>query len=141
MWTKVSFLFLLVSCTEFLDDNHFDVHPELEYYVNRFYEEGEARGIKLQKVLLANKTYAIKGGESIPGGIPYIRISGHLLDSKDTLRIEYVVFHELGHALLYRDHQDNSIMSTNDYMIPQYKTNPVIREELIDELWQTRKRP
>ena len=125
---------MMASCTEFLDDNHFDVDPELEYYVNRFYEEGEARGVKIQRLnLLAAKSYAIKAGESIPGGIPYIRISGHLLDSKDTLKIEYVVFHELGHALLYRDHQGKSIMSTNDDMIPLDKTNPAIRKELIDE--------
>lgn len=137
MWTRILLVFLLTSCTEFLDDNHFDIDPELEYYVEKFYKEGEARGVKIQRLnLLAAKSYAIKAGESIPGGIPYIRISGHLIDSRDTMKIEYVVFHELGHALLYRDHEDNSIMSTNDYLIPQYKTNPSLRKELIDELFK-----
>jgi len=135
---------ILTSCS-MLDEDHFDVEDRLKPYVEQFYQEAAARGKKIQhQNLLVWETYALsqKGGaagQSFPGSIPSVRIASDLLDEGDTLKIKFVVFHELGHALLYRGHAgeyDFSIMVPNDYLIGDFKTKPGLRKELIDELFQ-----
>lgn len=136
-------LLLILSSCVFTDENHFDIEDSLKPYVDKFYAEATARGQKIQHDnLLAYTTGALKhregaSGQSMPGGLPTIRIADDLMALGDTLLIEYVVFHELGHALLYREHQEGfTMMSTKDYLIPDYKYRPHLRKELIDELFR-----
>lgn len=134
---------VLASCS-MLDEDHFDIEDRLKLYVDQFYTEASARGITIQhENLLMWETYALSqkdgaSGQSFPGSIPSVRIASDLLDEGDTLKIKFVVFHELGHALLYRGHAgeyDFSIMVPNDYLIGNFKTKPDLRKELIDELF------
>ncbi len=56
------------------------------------------------------------------------------------LYIEYVVFHELGHALLHRDHKDAyTIMTSNNKMLNSYCDSEQAKRLLVDELFGTTK--
>jgi Zn-dependent peptidase ImmA (M78 family) len=126
-------LMLLASCT-LIDEAEYKVQPELEVMVDEFFTEARKRQVHLNKMNLIVYYADIKkdiGGDSGRNGSQrVVRIN---LKYKDSRVIKHIVFHELGHALLYRSHTDRpSIMQ------PQVK-DPMMTEEYIDELFGFRR--
>lgn len=139
--------FLLTSCSvEFIVDSR------LSTYVNSFYYEANKRDKSLQR---DNLVIGIKNGiEKEYGAIAitktptafsdkqiYVWIDEDwFLSQNDTLCIETTVYHELGHALLDRDHsnQNISLMNVaNTYGCYRFFRvgDPLDRDSLLDELF------
>jgi hypothetical protein len=147
MKTLLFALILLTSCTDFTDENHFEVDPKLLPYVDRFYKEAEQRGLSLQRVNL--KVEFGKLPEFIAGKFYHESMTVKIDSSKSSWKMqpEALVFHELGHALLNRLHDNKrlangmleSIMNF-DSLPSYYKANalsslPNTREYYLDELF------
>lgn len=102
-------LVLLTSCTDFTDENHFEVDQKLLPYVDSFYKEAELRNIHLQRIDLKVKF----------GSLPEF-VAGKFYRGSNTIKIdssktawkrqpEALLFHELGHALLGRSHDNKRL--------------------------------
>lgn len=133
-----TFLLLFFSC-DFIDQDHFEIDPNLRRYVDKFYIEANARGYNIQHQnlivrfgSLGNKLWGQSDHNST---IPTVTISSDNFEYLNESIVEYVVFHELGHALLYRDHSENySIMTKDNKHVDDYNRG-INRKELIDELF------
>ena len=116
------------------------VHPEIEPYYSAFIQDGKERGsdfsdasIVLQFDDLDSGLYGI----SIKEGNPYAKV---LIDreawsnSSEADRL-YTVYHELGHALLGRRHEDHngSIMSSSMGAMNRFSNEPT---PMINELFE-----
>jgi hypothetical protein len=142
---KLLFAFLLfVSCTSFDQEVEFKIDPLLKQSVDKFYQEGEKRGVELQKSnLIAIVDYLAVD----PSNLGEVQMVGDqivvLINKKqydkfltdgDTIFVERLVMHELGHALLNRNHTLTfSIMNSGSYYY-EYKRDS-FRNALIDELF------
>lgn len=145
---KIIVLIILTGCSLF-EQPHWDIDPDLEYWVNKFYFEAELRGKIIQKnyltVSLSNK-YMDEAGQSKKGRhLVYISSSfyyTHMIrnnSKSDSLAMEFVLFHELGHALLGNGHSDPySIMNQCCTTYDKYtKENEVeFRKDMIDKLFR-----
>ena len=112
-------IIILSACSK---DKVYNVPPEVEVYVQRFEDEAQARGydieIKRLKVNfvdnLSNGGDAIAGRCNNPGGrTPHIELSSDFLEMSPEVQ-EQLVFHELGHCVLEREHVD-AFMSNGHY--------------------------
>lgn len=136
------------SCSlDLMDTKHWDVCPEAKVHVDKFYKEAANRGIHLQheNLIISLKkqgdnpdNWGLTWGTNPPViTLDYNYVKGFDITAKDSvgfLMIEYLVFHELGHALLYRPHNKNfSIMNPSNLHKEYY--NPLTRPKLIDELF------
>jgi hypothetical protein len=138
---KYIFLLLLCSCSDFLDQNHYEVDAELQYYTNKFFYEASARGMNVKPNNLIVRLGNCQKEDGVIGITKYHSITTVIIDSDffasrsaDTLMIETIVFHEMGHAVFHRDHCDTySLMNPNKH-ISDYRLNPSKRTILIDEL-------
>ncbi len=137
-------LSILFFCScELIDQNHFDVEKELKPFVDNFYAESIKRGQHIQRENLMIYFSPLKGlaGESMNfTSIPTIHIDPTFFNkyskANAPLYIEYVVFHEMGHAMLHRDHKDAyTIMTPNNKLIKEYSNNTQTRARLTDELF------
>lgn len=134
---------LLLSNCELTDQNHFDIEKKLKPFVDSFYVESAKRGRTIQRDNLIVYFMPLKGlmGRSMNlTTIPTVQIDPGIFNKyakeKKMLIIEYVVFHELGHALLNRDHLNAyTIMTTNNKMLFAYTGSEQARTLLIDELF------
>lgn len=148
MKTCISIVCLLfaAACTEF------DVHPEyrvetpLRPYADQFFKEAAARGVHLKKenlvVILRDRLINEEGtfGLSFKEGSQRVVFIDRdyfntYENSEYPERIEFMVFHEFGHAILGLPHIDlpNSIMSAKECALcGQYLKN---RDELLNELF------
>ncbi|GHM98826.1 hypothetical protein WSM22_03160 [Cytophagales bacterium WSM2-2] len=135
MKKPVFVLLLLLTRCSFIDEHHFEICPEARFYVDQFYSEAHTRGI-----LIPKENLIVKIEESGLLGITYHGVPSRVLLSaslfeKDSLFIEYVVFHEMGHAVLNREHcKAYSVMNPNRY-VSEFRQNPSEHKKLIDELF------
>jgi len=141
---KLLFAFLLfVSCDSFDQEVEFKIDPLLKH-VDKFYQEGSKRGISLQK----NNLIAIVDDHAVdPSNLGEVQMVGNqivvvinrkhyqkFLTDGDTIFVERLIMHELGHALLNRKHTLKfSIMNSGAYYY-EYKKDS-FRTALIDELF------
>lgn len=142
-------IFILSAC-DTTDQEHFDVQPELRTYVNQFFIEAGTRNaiVHKQDLMISIKSLP---KESPAWGMTYYENPIKIVIDKDfyyknygseegRLKIEYIVFHELGHALLGRAHVETySIMNYKTAYIEYYASSTSCRKALIDELFQNRK--
>lgn len=153
------FFLLLTSCLSSFDyDVEYRIDPLVKSYVDDFRVEAESRGIELDwtnlilEVAPANRGQFKMEGKDILGLTKhigpqvYVYIDEGLLNSP--CELEGVIFHELGHALLNREHISSRSSYMNlEFMNYRYRLGtcvpigaPVIitdlpsREELLDEL-------
>lgn len=114
---------IFCSCADFTDERHFEVDARLKPFVDEFYRQGKLNGLNIQRDNLIATIEKCDNpeayGESIDDAfIPTIHIDPDFFqsviafnDSLSNYHIQYVVFHELGHALLKRHHTEKrSIM-------------------------------
>ena len=133
------FVVIAAACA---NEERYAIEPDLELFVDRFYSEGEARGLIIERenliVMIKNDLNKIDqawGLSKRKGGQRFVYIDREYYD--DMLRgnnleeIEFLVFHELGHALLGRGHLTGvkSIMNTG------WTSYYGQRKEFIDELF------
>lgn len=111
-------LFSLFGCSDLIDESHFEVDKRLLPFVNNFYNEARKNKINIQHnyliALIDEQSLEINGSSEVNSSIPKIHINSKFFkendgyvqgnDSIGFYSIQYVVFHELGHALLYRGH-------------------------------------
>lgn len=129
--------FGLFRCCDFLDPGY-EIDPRLQPYVDNFYQEAAQRGVSLRdddlKVSLASisqfgRTYFDK----------VIKINAKVFDSytesgqKYSEEVEFIIFHELGHALLHLEHTEG-IMAKSP-AIRAYVGKPEVRKRLLDEMF------
>jgi len=129
------FISFLQSCSldSFDQQIEYRIDPLLKPYVDQFYKEAEVRGIELQRVNLIVKISTNIGSkyglsESI-NGQKVVSINSYLIEGND-LRLQIIIFHELGHSLLNRHHFDDvkSIMNTSP-------CSTCFDEQYLDELF------
>jgi hypothetical protein len=140
----ILFVLLLFSCGSFDQVVEYKIDPLLKPAVDKFYAEALTRGINLQKTNLI----AIVDNRAIdPANMGEVQMVGdqivvlinknqyeRFLNDGDTIFVERLVMHELGHALLDRSHTSGvSIMNSGDYYY-EYKRDS-FRKVLIDELF------
>ena len=139
-----------ISCTV-EDQNHYYVAPELESFVNSFYNRASELGLKLQRnnvsVALGTLAYTneIHGSNGMTNANTGITLDVNFVTQKlstgsrtDSIQVEYVVFHELGHFLLHRNHLSTghyTIMTAQSFYLGDYRSYPEKRETLIRELF------
>lgn len=133
---------IFCSCSDFLDQDHFEVDPNLQYYTERFFTEATQRGLSVKPNNLIVKLGNCQEEDGVIGITKYHSITTVIIDKDffesrkfiDTLMIETVVFHELGHAIFHRDHCDSySLMNPNKY-VSDYRLYSSKRKILVDEL-------
>lgn len=129
-------VFLLASSCEKEQVYAYSIDPKLEVYVDRFYDEAMKRGISISKsnliVEFTSETTNDFCGECLKAkdfnkGQRRVKIvntsscwSSKLDQSKETL-----VFHELGHCLLDREHFDELFPDASPKSImTTYEQNP-----------------
>lgn len=133
---------LVTSCYSGMDDDYTYIQPEIRPYFDRFVAEAEKRGVVMD-------TYGVKisfGPMSHDGqqGVTSHRYREMRIDSSSYRWKNYpesLVFHELGHLLLHREHNDHrieynptSIMDSQE--IPEYELGRAdLREYYLDELF------
>jgi len=135
----------LSSCVDFLDEYHYFVTPELLPFVKLFYTESQKRGFDLPTDGLSVSLYHYRNGDagdSFNGSLIIVLdpdfVHRNLATGYrgDSLWVEWVVFHELGHGLLYRDHcAGESIMNPHNEHINEYSSNVAARQRMINELF------
>lgn len=113
----VIFLVLLFSCEE--KQNIYIVDSDLSIYVDAFFQQASIHGIEISKEnLVVRKSVSISpklGLFSISDGQRVVEINAYSVNDLNNDYVEAIVFHELGHALLNKPHQDDvkSLMNTN----------------------------
>ena len=117
---KVFFLFiciLLASCFE--ESMVYKVEADLSAHVDAFFQQASIHGIEISKEnLVVRKSVNISpklGLFSISDGQRVVEINAYSVNDLNNDYVEAIVFHELGHALLNKPHQDDvkSLMNTN----------------------------
>lgn len=157
---KVFFILpVLFGCT-LTDEIHFEVDPTLKIYVNNFYSQAEKHGFIFQKDNLSIGLWDLQNGKDGAYGMTYDQGNSYRLikidrkfvydqlatfnlpdgikDSTHFYFIEYVVFHELGHAILGRKHIGNdklTIMTNDNWYLGNYQSIASDRKILRDELF------
>lgn len=135
--------FLFISCQEEEVIVH-DINPLLRVYVNNFYKEASVRGYCLKRLNLIISTRPNLIADNNWLGICYryrtraeIFLDESLVLSQNHTSIEWVMFHELGHGLLNREHSTNlnSIMNVE---ISRRSLDVDIRKQFIDELFSNK---
>ncbi len=145
------FYLLLSGCGKHEEKIH-QVDQELATYLDRFVQEAKIRGVTIptdniimeftDRVLIDGIDYC---GQSISGSTPHVQIVQSDICWKTTtdMNKEILVFHELGHALLGRVH-DNSTLSNglqktimiSTLLVGLYtKFTPQLRKYYLDELF------
>ncbi len=110
----VAIIVTTTSCSKNESDRYPNVEEELHYYFDQFIEEATSRGITIDLSDIDGRISPV----STPGLIGLcqfeeeannkITVDQNSWDEADTLFREYVVFHELGHCKLFREHLDNT---------------------------------
>lgn len=144
----------MIGCDDSLFDTEYTINLQLRPYVDEFYKEALNRNILIDKENLIVKFANMDccDGKSIKRGNQRIvqidrdeweyRIDqGHdFIDSTTNLSlgIQEIIFHELGHALLYRNHissKNYTIMTNDSKWSNDFYKNYNKRQLLIDELF------
>lgn len=131
----LAILLLISSCSYIEQDFHID--DGLTNYVDAFYREAESRGIHLVKdnliVQYGDRSHSFK-----KGGQRIIEIERRTHDKfvNDGYywSIESLVFHELGHALLNKDHTDHVSVMNYEFTFTPYLKSDCVKKLFYDEL-------
>lgn len=136
----------LVSCFNSFDQTiEYRIEPTLEKHVNQFFDEAESRGLVLYKenlIISYNEDinaagYSFKQGDQ---RIIFIKKSviNHFKSTRENPNwaIENLMFHELGHSILFRKHCDPkySIMELG-MSFYEYENDSTKRVLLVNELF------
>ena len=118
-------LFLLITCASctFVDDYEYRVDSNLKRYVDQFYNDANSHNVHLLKDNLVVTTREGVADERHVTGYAVMEnqimavldqgVVNRLIERQDTISLKYIVYHELGHALLRRQHTpEYSIMRT-----------------------------
>jgi hypothetical protein len=147
-------LTLCISCIKPLGDRV--VAPEeIMPYVEKFIEEGEARGHSIRTIKVriqfvddldegeAGHCKVVGVGIVLVAARVYkkIKIDRESFEAASAIQKEIVIFHELGHCALNRAHDDDlldsgapkSMMTSGGSIYGYYQTN---REYYLDELFE-----
>lgn len=135
------------------DQDHYYVAPELQPFVNDFYKRAYEHGMNLQKsnvsITLGTLAYSneVHGSNGMTNPSTGITLDVNFVTQKlstgvhtDSIQVEYVVFHELGHFLLHRDHlspENYTIMTAQSSYLGDYRSYPEKRVKLIEELFNS----
>jgi hypothetical protein len=119
--TFILLLFLLSSCSnDFVIDSRLKPHVDLFYSLSDTNLQSDNLIVIQKKNLLKEtgslgRTIQDRGFLYLWDGQITVLIDAEYCQTEDQLLVETVVFHELGHALLSRDHTDNvpSIMHSS----------------------------
>jgi hypothetical protein len=133
---------ILVSCYSGMDDDYTYVDPAIRPYFDDFVRQAAARGIEID-TFGAKVCFGPMNEEGRQGYTSY-RYNQVFIDSssyKWKTCPETIVFHELGHLFLHREHDNyrvnynpTSIMDSQE--IPEYVLGrPELREYYLDELF------
>lgn len=146
--TSTIIILIITSCSR-IAPNQFEVGVELRSFVVQFFDEAEQRHISVKHPDL------IVSIEDLPKvtlvyGMTYYTSPLKVVIDKDfyrknckteqgKLKIQFVLFHEFGHAILERSHiEANSIMNARTIELDYYSCNQTCRNTLITELFQKR---
>jgi len=129
-------LITLFSCADY--EENFFIEEEIEVYYLDFFNEAEIRGVYFEQsdlvIVLGNLPVAL--GTTIRGNqSPRIIIDSDFWAKARTEKKRFVVYHELGHALLNkRDNKDiTSLMCTGEAeAISNFYLN---KSEMLDKLF------
>lgn len=98
----------MTSCSGFTDEQHFYIHPALKPYYDSFVIEGKKRGVVVdpQSIILTIKPLSTCGLTVYSTNSVFIDTTSSCwgIDKRE------LVFHELGHFILHRSH-DNEIIN------------------------------
>lgn len=134
---------LATSCYSGMDDDYTYIQPEIRPYYDKFVQEAHKRGINLDtnniKVAFGPMTHNWQHGVT---SYRYREIKIDSSSYKWKSHPESLIFHELGHLLLGRSHNDHrvehnptSIMDSTE--IPEYELGREdLREYYLDELFR-----
>lgn len=143
-------LLLLCSCsTDFLIDSRLKPHVDTFYSLSDGDLQRDNLVVSVKRNLLKNegcigRAIINRGFLDLWDGQIIVQIDEEYYENQDYLMVETAVFHELGHALLNRDHMDQipSIMSaTGEYSGYRRKWNDPttysddLRDRLREELF------
>jgi hypothetical protein len=100
-------MLLLSAC----GNNTLQIDPQIKPYIDRYVQEAQ----KVGKTIVVNNLVASLGtlgqadwaGQCVLGGTPTITLSQADWDLFDDAMREQLVFHELGHCVLFRDHNND----------------------------------
>lgn len=140
MKNQLIFLIALLSSCSFIDDPIYSIDPEIEFYYDIFIEEGKNRGVDYsgRDIIMyfgdLDGLFGLHVTRNFDNVIEIV-IDRESWDNNNIIVKQVTVYHELGHALLYRDHNSNceSIMATGLPCKYNYFRNN--REEMFDELF------
>jgi hypothetical protein len=141
---------LMMSITNCSVESSSEVDAELVYYFQLFEEEAVSRDISIDMSSILVSGYienietrgTLGQCKSYSDGSQTVVIDDNYWQRADDYEKEYIVFHELGHCVLGRDHNNvrddegicESIMqSGNNLCTSNY--NDMTREQLLDELF------
>ena len=120
------------------------VHPELQPYVNSFLQEGNKRSIPVYiENLIA--TFGVMEDDTwgtchFNNDVPYITISADAWHGIVETSKEILMYHELGHCLLGRNHRNDKDMAginvsiMGEYAL-QYRHYEARRDDFVNELF------
>ncbi len=144
----VSVCFLVLSCRH--ESEIPDVEPKLAKYVQRFFDEGNRRGLNIN---LENTGITVRFSRLVgKNGTCFtarriIEIDSVLWQERSEYDKEWLIYHELGHCILKRDHlleslsrgECKSIMSNSEGLncSINFKSNSW-RQYYLDELFDNR---
>jgi hypothetical protein len=142
----------LSSCaTGFIDENHTYCSENLKPFYDSFMKEVKARGIILSRPEIGLSVHPGKLESPLDGYTKYdqkeIIINNILVNSNlghsynthvDSMEVQYVVYHELAHYLLNREHLPDStftIMTARSSYLLDYMRRPAFEKRLNEELF------
>lgn len=147
-WSWV-FVCWLLGCGD--DPAHVEEHPELRAYIESFAEEAalHGRSVNPDRVTtewFVNEIEMSYGGQSLGStrgwcvvgdrGQPHVMIEKKWWEDYTHMEKERLMFHELGHCLLGRDHTSN-LLSLMYPHLNQIDYNEETREMYLFELFST----
>lgn len=140
--TIFSCLLLIFSC----EDDEYSIAPEFTTYVNRFISEANQRGRTIDAGNLDVQFGPVEKNYCGQGWVdpPRVHFDKTCWDNEPEVSKEILMFHELGHAILRRNH-DQSILPNGDFASimhphPAFLYNdytPEKRTYYLDELFNT----
>lgn len=117
-YTLLLFVFAFMGCDksdDFVDpEGYEDVDKRLWYYLGRFEEEAKSRGISIDlRALRLSGRIGNIDGVNVAGGCNFhgeapneIVLDSTFWSTLSLIQREMIVFHELGHCVLYREHRE-----------------------------------
>jgi len=131
--------FILSSCISDFDQTiEYRIDSRLTKYVDSFHERS---GLEKYNLLVIVTPLKELGLSSVNGSQRVITINETAVEIWDSrpILLEFVIYHELGHALLNRGHCGGESIMNDDLKPNYYEFDSLKREQLINELFQWHK--